>query len=157
LKQRDYLKMQNFDLKDIKWVIEFKPTEQSVTWREFNLNLTREELNTVVLDFPSNIFLNFPLNDDYSAFKLLEIEGKQTLRSLFTIIYNFYGTKIAEEDINKIFANYQELYEILLDEANEIKYIDVFDTDCGDPDFVGLEEEQKEDEKIVLRVNLGPL
>jgi hypothetical protein len=149
--------MQNFDLKDIEWFIEYKPTEQSVTWREFNLNLTKDEMNTVVLDYPTNFFLNFPLNDDYSAFKLLEIEGKQTLRSLFKIIYKFYQTKIPAEDIDRIFANFQELYEEIQEENVEIKYVDAFSgSDCA-PDFVGLEEEPNDDGKIVLRVDLGPL
>lgn len=98
-----------------------------------------------------------PLNDDYSAFKLLEIEGKQTLRSLFLIIYNFYQTKIPAEDINIIFENCWGFYNELLEDEEDLKYINAFDCYPAPPDFVGLKEEENEEAKIVFQVDLGPL
>jgi hypothetical protein len=143
------------DLENIKWFIEEKPSEENVFFRDSDEKLNKEDLEKIVLNLATKIKLKFPLNDDYSAFKIIEISGKQTVLSLFLIIYDFYQRTIDEKDVEKIFKNYPDLYEELKEMKSEVKYVDVFDTDCGCPDFVGLTTEKNV--KNMFTIDLGPL
>lgn len=145
-------------LENIEWYIQSKPTLKSLEFRDSKENLDKSDLNKIVLDFPSDIKLNFPLNDNYDAFKILTISGKQTLKSLLEIIYNFYQSKIDADLIDEIFENMNEFYEELKDnlENEELKYIDAFSGSVCPPNFVGLTQE-KPKKKLLFTVQLGPI
>lgn len=131
-------------LENIEWYIQSKPTIKSVEFKDSKKNVDMNDLNKIVLDYPSDIKLNLPLNDNYEAFKILTISGKQTLKSLLEIIYNFYQSKIDENLIDEIFVNMREFYEELKDELEneELKYIDTFSGRVCPPNFVGLVQEK---------------
>jgi hypothetical protein len=141
------------DLENINWFIEYKPTTNSVSFRDTEVNLTKEDFDTIVLDLPSTISLSFPLNDDYTSFLVQKnVKGKLTLGELLNIIYKFYQTKADPSLLDEIYANDKNLYEELLEEGCEIKYVDAFSGSVCQPDFVGLREENG-----VFIVDLGPL
>ncbi len=141
----------------IEWFIQTKPGVKTIKFRETFKQIKKEDLDRVVIDLDHDIILNFPLNNNYSAFATKTIGGKQTLKSLLDIIYKFYEDKMDEKLIPEVFKDFPDIYQELMDNE-DIKYIsnaDGFgDGECP-PDFVGLTKEKKK--KNVYTVDLGPI
>jgi hypothetical protein len=150
---------ENDHLEDIDWYIETKPKPDNIKFRTSKKNLKPSDMDKVVLDFTStNIKLNFPLNDNYSVFKIRSISGHQTLQSLLENIYDFYQSKIPDELVDEIFFDFPELYQELtndLESGDKLSYIDAFSGSTCEPDFVGLTQDDS-DSKL-FTVQLGPL
>lgn len=146
-------------LKNIEWFIEIKPSVKSIKFRDTFQYVKKQDLDKIVLNFDHDITLSFPLNNDYSAFDNKVIKGKQTLKSLFNIIYKFYEKNMKKTMIKEVFENFPDILEELqkdLDDGN-IKYImniDGFGDSVCPPDFVGLTYCEKDN---TFNVDLGPL
>jgi hypothetical protein len=143
-------------LEEIEWNIQFKPTILSVYIRNHltHENISHEQFNEVVIDLDDDIFLELPLNDEYTCFKTIKINGKQTLKSLLTKIYNFYNSKIDPELIDDIFEESKELYEELVEDKSDLQYVDAFMGSVCPPVFIGLKQSSK---KNHFSVELGPI
>jgi hypothetical protein len=150
---------ENDYLENIDWYIETNPKPDNIKFRTSRKNLKPSDMDKIVLDFSStNIKLNFPLNDNYSIFKIRSISGYQTLKSLLQHIYDFYQSEIPDELIGEIFSDCPELYQELTDdlESNDkLRYIDAFSGSTCEPDFVGLTQDDS-DSKL-FTVQLGPI
>lgn len=145
-------------LENIDWYIETKPKPDNIKFRTSKKNLKPSDIDKIILDFSSNIKLNFPLNDNYTAFKIVQISGHQTVESLLQIIYDFYQLEIPNELVGEIFNDFPELYQELTDglEYDEkLRYIDAFSGSTCEPDFVGLTQDDS-DSKL-FTVQLGPI
>ncbi len=147
-------------LENVEWFIEYKPSINSITLRDTKKEITIADYNKIVINFEHKITLKFPLNNDYSSFDELLIDGKQTLSSLFQIIYKFYRRKLKKTKIDEVFKNFPELYEELMDD-DDVEYIRNIDGilgGCCPPDFVGLGADKEDDKDTnTWIVHLGPL
>lgn len=145
-------------LENIEWFIENKPTLKSLEFRDTSKSLEKSDLDKIVLNYSSDIKLNLPLNDNYEAFKIITISGKQTLKSLLEQIYNFYQLEIDKNLIEKIFEKIPEFYEELKNnnEGEYLKYVDVFSGSVCPPNFIGLTQE-KPKKNLIFTVQLGPI
>jgi hypothetical protein len=82
-------------LENIDWYIETKTKPDNIKFRTSKKNLKPSDMNKVVLDFSlTNIKLSFPLNDNYSTFKICSISSHQTLQFLLEHISDFYQSEI---------------------------------------------------------------
>jgi hypothetical protein len=113
----------------------------------------RVALNTII--FPENVKLSLLLNDNYLFFVSRKIDGPVTIFQFFNFINKFYQEPLTE-DVNKAFQeNEVWLQEILSEKHNGIQDLinfDVFSLNV-DPDFCGLEYDEKTNEWIV---HIGP-
>lgn len=90
----------------IEWFIQEKPSVKTIRFRQTFNQIKKEDLDRVVINLEHDIILNFPLNNNYSAFTTKTIKGKQTLKSLLNIIYNFYEDEMDLLLIPKVFKDF---------------------------------------------------
>lgn len=153
-------------LENIEWFIENDPTIENVGFRDTFENVKNDDFESIVLDFPQSITLNFMLDKDNIVFEKRKIQGKQTLRSLFKIIFEFYQQEIPDEKMLLIFGNQSEIDFAIMerreyedeDDNNggeiKLKFIDGIMSEVP-PDFVGLT--QDESDPFLFHVDLGPI
>jgi hypothetical protein len=147
-------------LENVEWFIENKPSVRSMCFRDTSTPLKKSDCDRIVLDFKKDIRLRMPLSDDYSIIRTININGRQTLLSLFMHIYNFYQKQIDRDTLEDAFKEYPDILSDILDSrnGNQLKCIVVFSGSVCAPDFVGLEESEPfsiDDPEFT--VNLGPI
>jgi hypothetical protein len=146
-------------LDNIEWYVQEKPIIKNIKYRDTNENIDNETFeNKIILNNENDYTIKFYVDDDLKLFKEKTFSGKQTLKTLFNIIYDFYQEKMDEEHINKIFENYPEIYEEIKRRRNFIyfKNIDgILDTEIP-PDFAGIADIDDETSNRYV-VELGPI
>lgn len=146
-------------LDNIEWYVHEKPIIKNIKYRDTNENIDNETFeNKIILNNENDYTIKFYVDDDLKLFKEKTFSGKQTLKTLFNIIYDFYQEKMDEEHINKIFENYPEIYEEIKRRRTFIyfKNIDgILDTEIP-PDFAGIADIDDETSNRYV-VELGPI
>ncbi len=144
-------------LENLEWYIETKPSIKNIKFRDTMQNITKNTFDQVVLNFDHDIELNFPLNNNYSVFKKIIIKGKQTIKSLFKTIYDFYDSELDPGLADQVYEDYDDyLQELLIEKDNEPIYnIDALNASECAPDFVGLRQDT--DNPNLFTVDLGPI
>lgn len=103
-------------------------------------DITKEEYETVISE--KGLKFRMYLNNDLKFWEDIFIEGPITIEKLLIEIYEFYHMTLKEENIERAFEGYEDLYEEVLEEyegnKSAIENYDVFTTD-PDVTFEGLE------------------
>lgn len=143
-------------LKKINWFIKADP--KTATHKETFNKLTKQDFETTIFDDSTkdNVKIAFPLNDNYSFFVTKEIQRPVNVKKLLTFIYKFYKEPLDNKNMDEAFEGMEEWKDDIIDfyngDASKLTNFDVF-TDTCEPDFCGLELNEKTGEYIV---HIGP-